>query len=60
MIWIYFLLPLAIVCGVVLIFGRKTGMSSHDENVQSELLNEVLNQNGANQQSGHGDHSGGF
>ncbi len=48
MIWLYFLLPVVIIGGIAVYFEKKSGMTQPDENKQSEILGEVLNQNQIN------------
>lgn len=48
MIWLYFLIPVVIICALALYFEKKSGMSPPDGSLQEEKLHEVSNQNSIN------------
>jgi hypothetical protein len=48
MIWLYFLIPVLIICAIAVYFEKKSWMVPPDENNQAEKTNEVNKQNGIN------------
>lgn len=48
MIWLYLLIPVAIIGGIAVYFEKKSGMTQPDENKQADNLGEVLKHNRIN------------
>lgn len=48
MFWLYFLIPVFIICAIAVYFEKKSGMVPADESKQEEKLHEVTKQNGMN------------
>ncbi|MCM3594931.1 hypothetical protein M4D55_03900 [Metabacillus idriensis] len=48
MIWLYFLIPVFIICALAVYFEKKSGMSLPDGSLQEKKLHEVSKQNGIN------------